>query len=420
MTRSFFKGLAIRALVVVVLSLSFLLVCYYKTKSDYNKREQAQYQEEFGSLLMASEYRLLNTSILKDFQDIRYVYSAYDESGKLIGYILDVAMDTSYGFIHTQLCISENGENLMDLRIVEDKENAITLTEEQLEELKSQLKDARIPVAVNQQLVPDVPYQVEYDPLLGLHDGIYYSELPEVSKDGYLDYVEIEVRGGRIVRVEWDAVNATTKKTRSQDSINGDYNISGNIWAEQAYRVQNRLVLVQDPMKLAMKSDGTTEIIDGVTMKISVFVQLVNESIANSRSMLTKDMYLRSKNPESSDPNETDPETKEDVKETTTETDGNTSETTLSSANTPTPMPTVPATPTPTKVPSQIGVVGGEDGVVQGDTGDILSESVDGIPLSEIRTYIEGLPDAQNACSATLSTINQAYKFMREYLNWVG
>ena len=136
--------------------------------------------------------------------------------------------------------------------------------------------------------------------------------------------------------------------------------------------------------------------------------------------MLTKDMYLRSKNPESSDPNETDPETKEDVKETTTETDGNTSETTLSSADTPTPMPTVPATPTPTKVPSQIGVVGGEDGVVQGDTGDILSESVDGIPLSEIRTYIEGLPDAQNACSATLSTINQAYKFMREYLNWVG
>ena len=64
MTRSFFKGLAIRALVVVVLSLSFLLVCYYKTKSDYNKREQAQYQEEFGSLLMASEYRLDRKSVV--------------------------------------------------------------------------------------------------------------------------------------------------------------------------------------------------------------------------------------------------------------------------------------------------------------------------------------------------------------------
>ena len=80
----------------------------------------------------------------------------------------------------------------------------------------------------------------------------------------------------------------------------------------------------------------------------------------------------------------------------------------------------VPFTPTPTKVPSEIGVIGGEDGIVHGDSENILSESVDGIPLSEIRSFIDGIPTAANEVSAMLSTVNLAYKFMREYLNWVG
>ncbi|MBR2751109.1 MAG: hypothetical protein IKD90_08260 [Clostridiales bacterium] len=411
MSRSFYKGFTIRALIVVILSLAFLFTCYYQTTSRSRKNEQQQYQEEFGSLLMATEYRPLKTDILDNYQDIRYVFSAHDQDGKLIGYILDVAMELPEGSIHTQLSISDNGENLMDFRILSEEEDAISLGEEELEELKSQLCGARIPVTVDQQIVADVQYQVEYDPLLGLHDGVYYAEAKGPAKDGYQDHVEIEVRGGRIVRVEWDAVNKNGR-LRSRDSIDGEYNISGKIWAEQAYRVQNRLILVQDPMKLAMKSDGTTQIIDGVTMNISDFINLVNICIDNSRASLTKEMYLKQKeNPDGEDSGENSSETVETTTQTETTSDP-TAPGTLTATATP--------APTPTSAPSQIGVVGGEDGVVTGDSGNILSESVDGIPLSEIRTYIQGLPEMKSQCSATLSTINVAYKFMREYLNWVG
>jgi len=423
MTRSFFKGITIRAVIAIILSLGFLFACYYRSESNSEKRRQEKYVEEFGSLLMASEYRQLKTGILSDYQDIRYVYGAYDSEGKLTGYIVDVAMETSAGPIHTQLSISENGENLMDFRILEDNGEYISLSEEETGILKEQLKNARIPVAVNQQIVADVQYQVEYDPLLGLHDGVYYSEAADYAKDGYKDYVEIEVRGSRIVRVEWDARNKTTGRLRSEDSINGDYNISGNIWAEQAYRVQNRLVLVQDPMKLAMKSDGTTQIIDGVTMKISEFITRVNECISNSRASFTKEMYLQSLTEQSG---EGDGEDSPDKSETTASTASSETaaptdpDTGLALTSTPTPVPTEAPTPTPTQAPSHVGIIGGEDGVVQGDTGNILSESVDGIPMSEIRTFIEGLPDNQSRCEAALSTVNLAYKFMREYLNWVG
>ena len=102
-------------------------------------------------------------------------------------------------------------------------------------------------------------------------------------------------------------------------------------------------------------------------------------------------------------------------------------EDTKETENTPTPMPsdanmseTETAPAETTRAPSEIGVIGGEDGVVSGDSGNILSESVDGIPLSEIRAYIDGIPDDPARSAALLSTVNSAYKFIREYLNWVG
>jgi len=405
MTRSFFKGLTLRASVCVILSLGFLISCLFYTRRANYSREQKEYQEIYGSLLLASEYRPLTTNVLKNHEDVKAVFSAYDETGRLIGYIVDVATQTAAGYIHTQMSISENGENLLNIRVVETEEGGPSYTEEEMELLRSQIEGKRIPIAIEQDLPSDVPHQVDYDPLLGLHDGIYYAQAEKAASDGYLDYCEIEVSGGRIVRVTWDAVNEQTKKTRSEDSISGEYKISGNIWAEQAYRLGNHLVLVQDPVKLAMKSDGKTEIIEGVTIDISTFVTLVNKCIANSRASITKSMSLNEQK-SSEDPDG------EDTKET---------------ENTPTPMPsdanmseaeTVPAETT--RDPSEIGVIGGEDGVVSGDSGNILSESVDGIPLSEIRAYIDGIPDDPTRSAALLSTVNSAYKFIREYLNWVG
>ena len=258
--------------------MTFLLSCLWYNRRVNRSREQDEYREEYGSLLMASEYRELKTDVLKNHKDVQAVYSAYDESGKLLGYIVDVKTQTASGYVHSQMSISDSGENLLNIRIIEETEDGPRFSEEDMDVMREQLKGARIPVAIRQDLPVDVPYQVDYDPLLGLHDGVYYARNEKPSKDGYTDYCEIEVSGGRIVRVKWDAENETNN-TRSADSISGEYKVSGNIWADQAYRLENHLVHVQDPVKLAMKSDGKTEIIDGVTIDISTFVKLVNSCI---------------------------------------------------------------------------------------------------------------------------------------------
>ena len=66
------------------------------------------------------------------------------------------------------MSISDSGENLMNIRVLEDEEEGPRYTTEEMDLLCDQLKGARIPVAIRQDLQVDTPHQVDYDPLLGL------------------------------------------------------------------------------------------------------------------------------------------------------------------------------------------------------------------------------------------------------------
>ena len=353
MTRSFFKGLTWRAILAFLLSLGFLLCCLIHSRKEGDVREQEHFKQEYGSLLLAEEYRTLKTDVLKEHPDVKAVYSAYDDTGKLVGYILDVKMNTEIGEIHTQMSISENGENILNIRVLDDDPQSPLFSALEMEEIRYQLEDKRIPVGIRRERAVDVVSPIEYDPLLGLHDGVYFAQAEKAGKDGYLDFCEMEVRGGRIVRVEWDGKNDQTHTNRSTDSISGEYKVSGDIWAEQSYRLCNYLVMVQDPVKLAMKSDGLTEIIDGVTIPIAPFVELVNQCIDYSRSSFTKDQYLEAGSEEGDGENNADPTPTPLPEPNTSETTG-TENTSFSE---------------PSFTSSEIGVIGGgvqcDDGIRQ-------------------------------------------------------
>lgn len=58
-----------------------------------------------------------------------------------------------------------------------------------------------------------------------------------------------------------------------------------------------------------------------------------------------------------------------------------------------------------------------EDGVVvPGEVGDNLIESVDGLPLSEIRTQILGVDSAPEFSATLVSAVNTGYKYIRDYV----
>jgi hypothetical protein len=214
----------------------------------------------------------------------------------------------------------------------------------------------------------------------------------------------------------------------------------------------------------AMKSDGTTEIVDGVTCNIRAFVELSLECIENSKAGFDKRDYLDALSalyksctgyaPEDSGvinkdgflvysfekypekycimTDGEDPEiievlsvleisrmmpsevTADDDEPEATDESGEIIETeeTEETAETAETTETVPAGTSPN---------GAEDGLISGADPDklILTDSIDDLPLSEIETYIK--PDDQyyNDTRLMVHMCNTCYKFFKDYLNWL-
>ena len=67
-----------------------------------------------------------------------------------------------------------------------------------------------------------------------------------------------------------------------------------------------------------------------------------------------------------------------------------------------------------------VTVIGAEDGVSIGGGYDVTFENIDGLPASEIRSYIPGIPGARQRTRCVLSAINLSYRFLKDYLDWMA
>ena len=68
---------------------------------------------------------------------------------------------------------------------------------------------------------------------------------------------------------------------------------------------------------------------------------------------------------------------------------------------------------------TDITVIGAEDGV---NVGSMTAEGngIDGIPASEIRTYIDGIPGSYQRTRYVITAVNLSYRFLKDYLNWMA
>jgi len=117
-------------------------------------------------------------------------------------------------------------------------------------------------------------------------DGWYYAEQADFDKQsGWKDTVLVTVVNGRIVDVVWNAISKdSTKKSKIVESVSGNYNMvkfgkAQAEWHEQAAKAQAALIAAQDPAKIAVKADGKTDAITGVSIHVSSFLQLVTTAL---------------------------------------------------------------------------------------------------------------------------------------------
>ena len=227
--------------------------------------------------------------------------------------------------------------------------------------------------------------------------------------------------------------------------MRGAYVISGLDWATQSYNVCHALLECQDPDRLAMKSDGTTDIVKGVTCDIRPFVELAMECIENSRAGYDKEKYmigldlillhLYQKDAEDleylNDDNhvvfsfEKTPEIytiyNEDevaigymgVMQIEAKLRGQT----IPNSN------TEPEKKTDTdnnNKKSTVDYDSTEDGLNSGKSFDdqIITNSLDDLPMTEMASFIEPVPNRYDQTRTVVKACNTCYKFLKEYLNW--
>ncbi|HON88487.1 MAG TPA: FMN-binding protein [Spirochaetia bacterium] len=117
-------------------------------------------------------------------------------------------------------------------------------------------------------------------------DGLYFAQDTQYGNSGWKEQVVVEVKGGKIVSVNWNAVSNLGMPDKKTYASQGGYGMAQAAkqgeWHIQAKRVEDYLIHVQDPSKITYDATtGKTDVISGATIHVNSFVELVKKALAS-------------------------------------------------------------------------------------------------------------------------------------------
>ncbi len=117
-------------------------------------------------------------------------------------------------------------------------------------------------------------------------DGVYRAEADKFA-NGWKETVEITIAGGRIDKINWDAVSEdpsipTGKKQYSKSGLYGMLaGAAKNEWCDQAKAAED-YVMKYGLDKVPLTEDGHTDAISGCTVHVNQFVGLAQKCLAQA------------------------------------------------------------------------------------------------------------------------------------------
>lgn len=116
-------------------------------------------------------------------------------------------------------------------------------------------------------------------------DGWFYAKAPKFDSNGYATTALITIVNGRIVNASWNAKYKSPGDSKLVKSVKGQYmkGTKSGEWHLQAERVEAALLKQQDIAKIAVKKDGTTDAVSGVSITINEFLEITNEALKQAR-----------------------------------------------------------------------------------------------------------------------------------------
>lgn len=390
MTRAKARKMILTAAILAGITLCFLITMNLIILHRENIKTQTVLRAQLFSVLQANTYEELSyAEYMQNYPEVKKLYVGYDRDNQVVGYAIQAEVDTDNGTVSTLLGFSEDGNTLLGLCVQSTGLDPQIASQFMASTFEEQFAGIRLPVALSVDVPDKDDSEVLYPAIEGLVDGSYHAMEEDADSSGYQDYVDIVVSGGRIVSVVWDAIQTDGGTNRAAASVNGEYELDDNsiIWAEQAYAMQNKLIEVQDPEKIAVKSDGTTEVVPNVTIDVNTFLILAEDCIEDAKAGDTSSSQVG----EGTDG--TEESQADDNIAGTDETDI-----------------------TETESVEEDELSGDEDGYLSDSSGLASANYVDGILKEDIATKVSEVSGETITSREVISTINRSYLFMLDYL----
>jgi len=365
----------------ILLLLCAIFLCSFDWLSVFfaNNQRRMEVEGVLGKMLPAEEY--IEVDFSPDTPNAGYVlnvYEAYNENRELTGKIVQVSGDLSYSEKYIWLAFSPDGGMLLYASVHNTDGSAVDSIPAVF---RQSIYHVRLPIATDLDVM--AMQQAAKPVLEGLIDGVYRSDGEKDKKSGYTDFVEMKVQNGWIVEVTWDAEHPE-ELNRAAASISGEWeNVEGEIeWAMQAYAMEQKLLEIQDPTKIPVSSDGTTEIVRGVTTEISEFVRLSLLCVEKAKSGdKTEELPFSSEDP----------------------------------AAKPWQNSSSQMTPAPNGSNERNILIGGEDGVIF--ESDEENGRIYGFPVENIQTIVQASTDYYEEEKSLLQAVNRCYLFLQNLMN---
>lgn len=119
-------------------------------------------------------------------------------------------------------------------------------------------------------------------------DGWYYASAQDFDRSGWKANALVTVVNGRVVDAIWNGISSDRKKkSKLVEAAAGRYGMAKAAaqgeWHLQAERAAAALVRAQNPASIAVKADGKTDAVTGVSITVSEFYTLAAEALKAAR-----------------------------------------------------------------------------------------------------------------------------------------
>ena len=126
--------------------------------------------------------------------------------------------------------------------------------------------------------------QQESAPAGAWNDGVYFAQEDGFAGSGWKYMVTLEVKGGKIVSVDWNGANKAGGDDKKTVSKAGKYPMVANGGAQSDWHVQAELtekhLIESQSLDVAYTSDaGNTDDIAGVTIHVAEFYNLAKNAL---------------------------------------------------------------------------------------------------------------------------------------------